>query len=354
MKTYFSAILLVIAIMGTISGCKKDDPDPGPVGGNGGASLAITNISPSAGAEGTKVVITGAGFSATASKNVVKFGEVVAKVDSVSATRIVTQVPSGAKTGKISVEVNGKSSVGTTDFMVSANPPVFGSGQTANTVAGLTPTGGTVSSTISAKGGGTVTQHGHVWSKTNNPPTLADGKSELGKLPDAATFPYKVTTDLKNLEANTTYYVRAYVTSDNVTLYGEVFEVKTVQIAEVKVTFDTQQQDITGLTGSSFTIKSFLFAPANTEISQCGHVWSLNTSPTIADSKTELGKATAQSTFITLSSTVTGLSGKTKYYVRPYAIVNNQIHYGGTWTVTTPEQFNNTIVPVKKADFQGK
>lgn len=227
-----------------LAGC-KDKPEPTPDNGGGGnAVLSISSVNPGSGAEGTIVVITGAGFSTTLSSNVVKFGTVTAVVDSATTTRIVTKVPKDAKTGKVTVSVDGKSASGGGDF--------------------------------------------------------------------------------------------------------------TVATTEIKVTFDTQQQDISNVTGNSFNIRSFLFAPQNTEVSQYGHVWtSANTTPTIADKKTELGKVTVQNTFVPVSSVATGLSGTTAYYVRPYAVINNQTFYGAAWKVTTGEQNNNTVVPVKKADFPG-
>ena len=227
-----------------LAGC-KDEPEPNPgSGGGGNAGLSVSSVNPVSGAEGTKVVITGAGFSTTLSSNVVKFGTITATVDSASNTRIVTRVPKDAKTGKVTVDVGGKSASSAGDFAVSA--------------------------------------------------------------------------------------------------------------IEIKVTFDTQQQDVSNITGSSFNIRSFLFAPPNTEVSQFGHVWSsTNTTPTVADKKTELGKVTVQNTFVTISSAATGLSGTTTYYVRPYAVINNQAFYGAAWKVTTGEQNNNSVVPVKKADFPG-
>ncbi len=355
MKTSIRLFAWSAGLVIFLAGC-KDEPEPDPANGGGGnAGLSISSVNPGSGVEGTQVVITGAGFSAALSGNEVRFGTVTAVVDSATATRIVTKVPKDAKTGKVTVSVHGKSASSASDFAVSAiSMPAFGTGSSVNTSANVTAGGANVASSIAGKGDAVITQHGHVWSKTNSTPTLADSKSELGKVPDGATFPYRYTTELKNLEANTTYRVRAYFTANNATVYGEVFEVKTSPATEIKVTFDTQQQDVSNITGNSFNIRSFLFAPQPTEVSQYGHVWSsANTTPTVADKKTELGKVTVQNTFVTISSAATGLSGTTAYYVRPYAVINNQTFYGAAWKVTTGEQNNNTVVPVKKADFPG-
>lgn len=204
--------------------CQKDDPDPGP-GGGGGSTISITSVNPSAGAEGSKVVITGSGFSSSVTGNEVKFGTVAAKVDSASVTRIVTTVPKGGKSGKVTVTVGGKSGSSGSDFTVSTVIlPEFSSGGNSFTVS---TNGATVSSSIATKGAVEVTQHGHVWSKANNLPTVADSKTELGKITETATFPFKVSSELKNLEANTTYFIRPYFMANAATVYGEVVVVKT-------------------------------------------------------------------------------------------------------------------------------
>ncbi|MBI4469092.1 MAG: PD40 domain-containing protein [Acidobacteria bacterium] len=64
----------------------------------------VTSLQPSSGGPGTKVEIEGQFFSAGRPKeNVVTFGGVQAAVSEVTETRIVTQVPEGAMTGRVIV-----------------------------------------------------------------------------------------------------------------------------------------------------------------------------------------------------------------------------------------------------------
>ena len=226
MKKYFILQITLLLVGTGMVSCDKNEPDPVNNPGGNTTALTITAVNPTAGAEGTKVVITGTGFKPTLSDNIVKFGTTAAKVDSATTTRIVTKVPKGATTGKVTVEVGGKNATSAADFTVMVNPPILGDGN-SNTSSGITATTAKVSSSITAKGDGIILQHGHVWSKSNNPPTLLDTKSELGVFPAGATFPYKFDSELKNLEANTTYYVRAYITVGSSTIYGEVFQIKT-------------------------------------------------------------------------------------------------------------------------------
>ncbi|WP_420147357.1 PQQ-binding-like beta-propeller repeat protein [Spirosoma sp.] len=103
--------------------------------------------------------------------------------------------------------------------VVSANAPV---------ASGITSASASVSATIDGNGGGTISQHGFVFSKTAPTPTLTDSKTELGVT--TGPFPLTITSKLTGLEANTTYYVRAYATNEKGTAYGAVTQVKTSEV----------------------------------------------------------------------------------------------------------------------------
>jgi hypothetical protein len=78
-------------------------------------ALTITSISPTAGAVGATVTITGTNFGSTRGTSTVKFnGKLVATYTSWSATSIKVVVPSGATTGNVVVLVNGVASNGQT------------------------------------------------------------------------------------------------------------------------------------------------------------------------------------------------------------------------------------------------
>ncbi|TAD93715.1 MAG: hypothetical protein EAY75_00830, partial [Bacteroidetes bacterium] len=76
----------------------------------------IASFTPASGGIGATVTITGTNFSTTASSNVVKFNGTAAIVTSATATSIVTTVPVGTTTGKITVEVAGKTATSASDF----------------------------------------------------------------------------------------------------------------------------------------------------------------------------------------------------------------------------------------------
>lgn len=91
--------------------------------------------------------------------------------------------------------------------------------------SGSTPISATLSAVITGNGGAAISQHGFVYSKTSQTPTLADSKTELGAT--SGPFPLTITSSLTSLDANTTYYVRAYATNEKGTGYGAVAQVKT-------------------------------------------------------------------------------------------------------------------------------
>lgn len=67
-----------------------------------------------------------------------------------------------------------------------------------------------------------ITEHGHCWSSSSDSPTRSDceGYSELGGVDNIGVF----TTTIRDLPSNTTYYVRAYIITDE----GKIHYLKTV------------------------------------------------------------------------------------------------------------------------------
>lgn len=78
--------------------------------------FAITSFSPSVGASGTPLTLTGTGFSSVNANNVVKFNGTTATVTSSSPTTIIAQVPAGATPGKITVTTADETATSADDF----------------------------------------------------------------------------------------------------------------------------------------------------------------------------------------------------------------------------------------------
>jgi len=89
--------------------------------------LAIFSFSPGKGGPGVVVTVIGQGFSSTAGQNLVKFNGTVAAVSSALATKLTVIVPSGATTGRITVQVGAVTATSATNFVVDNNirPPTI-------------------------------------------------------------------------------------------------------------------------------------------------------------------------------------------------------------------------------------
>ena len=123
--------LVVLVPSGTVTGRISVT-----VGGQTGTSEivftvtpVVSSFTPTSGAVGTSVTISGHNFSTTAGENTVVFlgaegdnaDNAEATVSAATATSLTVTVPSGARTGRISVAVGGQTGTSNTDFTV--RPP---------------------------------------------------------------------------------------------------------------------------------------------------------------------------------------------------------------------------------------
>src|SRR5688572_25811537 len=90
------SVLTIVGLALVTFSCKDDE---------GTSEPHITAVAPESGIEGSTVTITGHNFSATPAENSVKFNGTAATVSSSTTTEIITTVPVGATTGKITVAV---------------------------------------------------------------------------------------------------------------------------------------------------------------------------------------------------------------------------------------------------------
>ena len=94
---------------------------------------------------------------------------------------------------------------------------------TSSSVSNISYTSATVGGNVTSDGGATVTERGVVYSTTPNPTTSSSTKVASG------TGTGSFTCSLENLQAGTTYYVRAYAINKKGTSYGEQREFTTVK-----------------------------------------------------------------------------------------------------------------------------
>jgi uncharacterized protein (TIGR03437 family) len=140
----------------------------------------ITAITPLMGIVGDTIAIAGQYFSPTTAENVVKINETTATIISASATELKVKVPQGATTGKVSVAVNDKKTIGE-DFTV-IPPPV---------ITSLDPSAGPVGSTVTIHGNNFSTEIAENTVDVNG--TAATVKSAT-KTELVITIPYSSTS----------------------------------------------------------------------------------------------------------------------------------------------------------------
>jgi len=163
--------------------------------------------------------------------------------------------------------------------------------------------------TITSDGGVTITAVGVCWATTQNP-TIAYSKTR----DDISTGFFSYLTELM---PNTTYYVRAYATNSLGTSYGAQISFMTLpSIPSIST------GPLSLLTSSSASCGGIISSDGGAAITAKGLCWSKLQNPTTADSKTSNGTGSGNFT-----STITGLTANTTYYLRAYAINSAGIAY---------------------------
>ena len=189
---------------------------------------------------------------------------------------------------------------------------------TATEVTGITVISAKCGGEVTFNGNVTVTARGICWS-TNQNPTIDDNKTTNGS---GVGF---YTSNMTNLEHNTTYYVRAYATNEVGTAYGE------------EVTFTTLEKLLPTVTTADVTEITFSSAKCGGEVTFDGNLattrgvcWSTSQNPTIEDNKTIEGYGVGSFT-----SQIPDLVPNTQYYVRAYATNEVGTVYGEEKSFTT-------------------
>ena len=165
---------------------------------------------------------------------------------------------------------------------------------------------------LTSDGGAALTELGVCWSKNHNPTTTDS---------HAAILDYELgehTVSMTGLDANETYYVRAYAINEKGTAYGS------------ELPFDTQEGlpvvatgDVTNVTTTTATCTGQVLEEGASEVVSRGVCWSTNSNPTINDSHASSGSGEGS-----FSVEMTGLSRATRYYVKAYATNGQSTAYG--------------------------
>ncbi len=174
--------------------------------------------------------------------------------------------------------------------------------------------------------------YGFCWNTTGNP-TLTDNKSELGTNPSSGT----ITSTVSTFNSLTKYYVRAYFTSSNgTTSYGSEVNFTTRNFYTLLTTAATN------ILAKSATLNGNITVIESNPTATYGFCWNTTGTPTVTDSKSELGTNPSSGT---ITGSVSTLQGNITYYVRSYATNENGTSYGNEVNFTTalPDTYSVTV-----------
>jgi uncharacterized protein (TIGR02145 family) len=204
---------------------------------------------------------------------------------------------------------------------------------TTSPVTGITYTTAISGGEVTGNGGGTISQKGVCWSTTQNP-DITGNKTQNGS--GAGTFVSNIT----GLAPGTTYYVRAYVTNQAGTAYGQQISFATNPVGSATL----MTTAITNLTSATVTSGGNITDNGGGAITARGVCWSTSPAPLVTGQHTSNGSGNGS--FV---SNITGLSDGTTYYVRAYATNSSGTAYGNEITFITPvtDRENNVYKTVK-------
>ncbi len=218
---------------------------------------------------------------------------------------------------------------------------------TALTVTGVGSTSARVSAVINGNGGEEITYHGFTYYVS----TLS-GAPEIKLGSTSGPFPLTFTATLTNLLPNTTYTVVGRADNKKGSAQAEAKFTTAAAVVSNVVVANLRTELVGQLTAYSIEINSSVtsFKPGM-NVTEVGYCYSESKpEPTTADIKAVDKEAKPSGELISFKGYLPGLKAATRYYVRPYAIVDAQTYYGSALPISTEARLSNaTITP--KAEF---
>lgn len=201
-------------------------------------------------------------------------------------------------------------------FTTLSGLPVIG--PQANAISSITATSAVSGGEVTADGGFTVTQRGVCWSVSPDP-TISNARTIDGN--GTGSF----ISTLTGLTPGTTYYLRAYATNQNGTVYSQQRTFTTLSgLPAVTTTAANNITSTNAVCGGNVTADGGFLVTAR------GVCYSTSPNPTISSPHTSDGSGTGSYT-----SHLTGLTPNTTYYYRAYATNANGTVYGEERTFAT-------------------
>jgi uncharacterized protein (TIGR02145 family) len=302
-------VLLAVLLLSTLFSCKKEVLPTVTV-------ASVTNITANSATSGGEIIADG-GVGVTARG--------VCWSTNQNPTTTDNKTTNGTGLGSFSSSITGLTpgvtytlkayainAVGTAysspiSFSTLALAPVLNTTDVSAITSSSVNSGGNVTN----DGGSPVTARGVCWSTGQNP-TIADSKTTDGT--GSGIF----TSAITGLTPGSTYYIRAYATNSIGTAYGNQVTATTIALLPtITTTTVSAITATTALSGGNIT------SDGGALITQRGVCWSTNHNPTVAENKSINGSGSGSFT-----SSITGLTLGSTYYVRAYATNSVGTSYG--------------------------
>jgi uncharacterized protein (TIGR02145 family) len=188
-------------------------------------------------------------------------------------------------------------------------------------ISGITQNNASSGGNISSDGGASITARGVCWNTVAGP-SISNSKTTDG------TGTGNFASSLTGLTAGITYYVRAYATNTAGTGYGNEISFTTSAPTPVVPTLTTTAAS--SITQTTATSGGNITSNGGATVTVSGVCWSTSVNPVATGSHTTDGTATG-----TFTSSITGLTVNTAYYVRAYATNSIGTAYGNEISFTT-------------------
>jgi uncharacterized protein (TIGR02145 family) len=200
-----------------------------------------------------------------------------------------------------------------------------------NTLSSITQNSAVSGGNITADGGAAVTSRGVVWSTSQNP-TIASSSGRTTNGSGTGSY----TSSLSGLSPGTTYYIRAYATNSTGTQYGPQRSFTTTAAVTLPA---LSTNTLSSITQNSAVSGGNITADGGAAVTSRGVVWSTSQNPTIASNS---GRTTNGSGTGSYTSSLSGLSPGTTYYIRAYATNSAGTAYGQQRSFTTQSARQST------------
>jgi len=219
------------------------------------------------------------------------------------------------------------------DFTFTTLPPVNLPQLTTNDVVAGSVSGccpATSGGNISSDGGLNITQRGVVWN-SNPLPTITNFTGKTSNGTGSGSFVSEMCCYGVEILPLTTYYVRAYATNSSGTSYGDE---KTFIVPEVSTTPLMETQNGLPMSPTSVSTGGNVIDQGSGPVLSRGVIWSTSSGDISINSPTKTQNGSGTGSF---TSTITGLSPNTTYFIKSYGKNNYGVGYGNLVQVTTPQ-----------------